>query len=760
MKRKIPLALFLSCFYTALLAQKDTVFWFVVPEITKGLGYDNPAVFRFSTFDAAATVTLSLPADPSFPVQQLTIPAGSSGVIVMSNWVELIENKPPGVVLSKGILIRSTRPVTAYYETIGLLQTNPEIYALKGHNALGTRFYTPFQTFLDNSDAHFPLPHAAFDIVATENNTSVTITPTRDIVAHDANIPFTLVMNRGQTYSCEATSQGAQQHPNGSLIMADKPIAVTIKDDLLVGSPVYEGFCRDQAGDQLIPVDFVGKRYVVQKGMLTGDERVVVVATQNGTQVRQNNMVVATLDAGMSTMLLIDQGSHFITGSNPIYVYHISGIGCEVAAEIMPSLDCSGSDEVRFVRTNNKTFVLFAVTKAGNEGAFKVNGDAGVMTASDFQAVPGSNGEFVAMTKIFPESQIPAGISNLVENTSGQFHLGFLNGEQLDGCSYGFFSDFQSKIVVPDTVRFCAGDTVQSHGLDIWEPGLYNVLAEHPSGCDTLFRILAFLNPNISTQEVFEICPGSSIQVNGIEFSAPGVLIDTLPNTGPGCDTIRTISVVWGISPEIEQLISFCPGDTVRLGNQLFTGPFTYVDTLPASVGCDTIQMTIGSFFTEPEPFLESDATLCPGELLVLRSPYPGTVWNNQVVSQEYVVTATGINTVYFPDANGCIQYDTVLVRTCCNQETIFIPNVFAPESNTASNVFRIYATPSCVLHRLQIYNRWGALLFETSTPEEGWDGRYKGHYCEPGVYVWLLETAQSNASKTEVLKGDVTIIR
>ncbi len=758
---KIPLTIFLSFFSIALLAQKDTLFWFVVPEITKGqIGYDDPGLFHFLTFDAATTVTLSLPADPTFPVQQLTIPAASYGVMVMNNLVDLIENKPPGVVLSKGVMIRSSRPIIAYYETIGQLQTNPEIYVLKGNNALGTRFYTPFQTFLDNSDAHFPLPHAAFDIVATENNTSVTITPSRDIVAHNANIPFTLVMNRGQTYSCEATSQGAQQHPNGSLITSDKPIAVTIKDDLLVGSPIYEGFCRDQVGDQLIPVEYVGKRYVVQKGLLDGDERVVVIATQNGTQVRQNNMVVATLDAGMSATLLIDQGKHFITGSNPIYVFHISGIGCEVAAEIMPSLDCSGSDNVRFFRTNSKTFALFIVTNAGNESAFKVNGDAGVITASDFQVVPGSNGAFVAMMKVFPEFLIPSGNYTSVENTSGRFHLGFLNGQQLDGCSYGFFSDFQGKIVVPDTVRFCAGDTVQSHGLDIWEPGLYNVLTEHASGCDTLYRILAFLNPDISIQEVFEICPGSSIQVNGIEFSAPGVLIDTLPNTGPGCDTIRSISVVWAFSPEIEQLIAFCPGDTVHVGAQLYTAPFTYQDTLPASVGCDTIRTTIGSFFTESEPFLESDATLCPGELLVLRSPYPGTVWNNQVVSQEYVVTTTGLTTVYFPDANGCIQYDTVLVGTCCNQETIFIPNVFAPEGNTASNVFRIYATPSCILLRLQIYNRWGAMLFETNTPEEGWDGRFKGHYCEPGVYVWVLETAQSGTSIPEVLKGDVSIIR
>jgi len=64
------------------------------------------------------------------------------------------------------------------------------------------------------------------------------------------------------------------------------------------------------------------------------------------------------------------------------------------------------------------------------------------------------------------------------------------------------------------------------------------------------------------------------------------------------------------------------------------------------------------------------------------------------------------------------------------------------------------------VLHNLKIYNRWGGLLFQTDNPEVGWDGIYKGKYCEPGVYVWILETTESEGGKRTQLRGDVTITR
>ena len=87
-------------------------------------------------------------------------------------------------------MIKASTEITAYYE-VGILY-NPEIFSLKGQNALGTEFYTPFQNFANNG-----VGYSSFDIIATEDNTIISITPSNNIVGYSANIVFTVNLNKG-----------------------------------------------------------------------------------------------------------------------------------------------------------------------------------------------------------------------------------------------------------------------------------------------------------------------------------------------------------------------------------------------------------------------------------------------------------------------------------------------------------------------------------------------------------------------------------
>ena len=51
---------------------------------------------------------------------------------------------------------------------------NQDIFSLKGRNALGFEFYAPMQNVWNNG-TYDPLPFSAVDIVATEDNTVITI---------------------------------------------------------------------------------------------------------------------------------------------------------------------------------------------------------------------------------------------------------------------------------------------------------------------------------------------------------------------------------------------------------------------------------------------------------------------------------------------------------------------------------------------------------------------------------------------------------
>ena len=61
--------------------------------------------------------------------------------------------------------------------------------------------------------------------------------------------------------------------------------------------------------------------------------------------------------------------------------------------------------------------------------------------------------------------------------------------------------------------------------------------------------------------------------------------------------------------------------------------------------------------------------------------------------------------------------------------------------------------------YRLEIFNRWGELLFVTEDPEIGWDGYYRGQPAKQDVYVWKAY-AKFSDGRESMLKGDVTLLR
>ena len=183
--------------------QTDTAFWFAAPEVDEipyqGFNQDRPIVLNISTYGKAAIVTVSQPANGGMPIRVKSIPANASDSIDLTAWIDLIECKPANTILNKGLKISSTVPISVYYE-VNANHTNPDLFALKGKNSLGKDFWISSQNILDNSAGQY----SSFNIVATENNTTVTINPSKDIVGHVAGSPFNTVLNKGQTYAAIA----------------------------------------------------------------------------------------------------------------------------------------------------------------------------------------------------------------------------------------------------------------------------------------------------------------------------------------------------------------------------------------------------------------------------------------------------------------------------------------------------------------------------------------------------------------------------
>ncbi|MBL7778884.1 MAG: gliding motility-associated C-terminal domain-containing protein [Chitinophagales bacterium] len=88
----------------------------------------------------------------------------------------------------------------------------------------------------------------------------------------------------------------------------------------------------------------------------------------------------------------------------------------------------------------------------------------------------------------------------------------------------------------------------------------------------------------------------------------------------------------------------------------------------------------------------------------------------------------------------------------------IYIPNAFAPYGK--NNIFKptiIYGNPKA--YTLQIYNRWGGLVFTSNDPETGWDGTDHGKPADMGGYAYLIQFTAEDGVKVE-RKGMVLLVK
>lgn len=431
----------------AITAQTAKEFWFAAPDVTAGHG-DQPIILRVTTYDFPATVTLSLPADPNFTPLVAQVAANSIYTFQLTAHIHKIECNKVNQIDSNGIYVSASENIAAYYE-VGP-HNNTDIFALKGESALGKEFLVSAQSSWSNYN-YTPTPLAATNIVATENNTQITITPSKAIQGHSAGTAFSITLDRGETYTLLATSRDTSSRYGGTKIVSNKPIAVTISDDSVINSNY--GGCRELLGDQTIPISQLGTEYVLVKGFLgihtVNPDHVYLMATEDNTSI--------SVDGGASTItlnegetheyLLYNQNVHFLS-NKPVYVMHITGFGCEVGMAIVPSIYCTGNSEVGFNRSQTGDFYLVLIVPNGAEDDFKVNGSTTYFQASDFTAVPGTNGNWLSARKKFNSNLIQVGQSYRVKNVTDKFHMGIINGTQQGGCLYGYFTDF-SHISTP-----------------------------------------------------------------------------------------------------------------------------------------------------------------------------------------------------------------------------------------------------------------------------------------------------------------------
>ena len=481
MKERLKLIILLLSVTPLAYCQTDNEFWFAAPDVTGGHtcgvnptpGHGRP-VSIYITAEQATNVRIEMPGNPWFVPVEFSLSAGEHRreAITPTYLPDVFENYPMDYPPSGGKTIQSkafhitSSPgnITAYYELDN--DCNRDIFALKGKNALGTEFYVSTQNYFNNG-SYSPLPYSGFIIVATEDSTTINIERNgswQNFTGPPAT--ETIVLNSGETFAFVANSQAAAQHIMGVRVTSDKKIAVTWYDDSMA-----KNTCRDIAGDQLIPVNLIGRNYIVMKGDVqssNGGERIFITATVDGTSISVDGVPQTTIDAGETWNKQVNNLYEVVSCSQPVYINHISGTGggCELAGSTLPTIDgCTGSYNVTFTRGMNISDPLRLNLMVRNEtnpaSPYKnksienftlyVGGNPFPIPKAFFKFLPDSswavldNSDPLVNSFFTQANRITPGTTATISNPIARFHLGVQNGGSTNGGKYGYFSDFASN---------------------------------------------------------------------------------------------------------------------------------------------------------------------------------------------------------------------------------------------------------------------------------------------------------------------------
>jgi gliding motility-associated-like protein len=109
-------------------------------------------------------------------------------------------------------------------------------------------------------------------------------------------------------------------------------------------------------------------------------------------------------------------------------------------------------------------------------------------------------------------------------------------------------------------------------------------------------------------------------------------------------------------------------------------------------------------------------------------------------------------------DGNGCGIESFSNVACFVFNPRIFIPNAFTPNNDGHNDLFVINGGFFRDF-QMDIFNRWGELIFSTQSIDNAWDGTYNGRPVQEGVYVFRMQAVDEEGRRTQ-RAGSVTVIR
>ncbi|MBC9813635.1 gliding motility-associated C-terminal domain-containing protein [Crocinitomicaceae bacterium CZZ-1] len=313
--------------------------------------------------------------------------------------------------------------------------------------------------------------------------------------------------------------------------------------------------------------------------------------------------------------------------------------------------------------------------------------------------------------------------------------------------------------VVPDTVFACydTPKTITVGGAETysWSPGTYLNTTTGSTVTATVHETITYtvtftnvcgsilddvpvvaIIPHVEAFNDTILCPGESTQL----MATGAESYNWFPAAGLNTTTASSVTA----SPAISTLYYVTGTDAYGC----FMTDSVFVELHPQPY----ILASADQYLLEGDVATISGTTSSTGTIYWTPSEYLSCVMCTQTVASppsnyQYVVTIV--------DENGCKDSDDVWIFF---EPLIFVPNTFTPDGDEFNNVFKVRGG-NIREFELNIFNRWGQLIFTSNDMAIGWDGTYDGNLCQDGTYTWKLSYKDLRDKKYERV-GHVNLLR
>jgi gliding motility-associated-like protein len=177
--------------------------------------------------------------------------------------------------------------------------------------------------------------------------------------------------------------------------------------------------------------------------------------------------------------------------------------------------------------------------------------------------------------------------------------------------------------------------------------------------------------------------------------------------------------------------------------------------TMNGCIAKDTINV---DYNLKPKFSLGVDSRICLGNELILDPKITSVnyLWQDGSTNPTYTVTQPGVYSLTATNSCGpTTDYITIGNGIC----DLYVPNTFTPNGDTKNDLFKASYGDNVTEFHLQVYNRYGQIVFETKDKNKGWDGKFLGSRQPFGAYAWIIQYKTSVNRSLQKLQGTVLLI-